>query len=60
LLNTDDSFARHQLNYAINQQEGIAVRQKILYGLRIENSFHSRKKRNAGKRNKGRISAPGV
>src|SRR5258705_8672211 len=31
LLNPHDTFARYELNYAIYQQEGITMRQKLLY-----------------------------
>jgi hypothetical protein len=42
LLDAYDSLFRHKLRDAVNQQEGIAVRQKLMYGANVQNRFHTR------------------
>jgi hypothetical protein len=41
LLDADDALSGDEFDDAVDEQEGIAVREEFLYGARVENNFHN-------------------
>ena len=46
LFDADDTLARNELDYAVDEEEGIAMRQKFLDAFSVENCFHENWRQN--------------